>query len=175
MAFPETGNFLAYRFDNIQLLLVEDNPHMCRLMRAMLLGLGVTSIQVAPNGNVAIKMLQDGAFDLVIADLAMKPMDGLEMTRLVRTADNSPCPTIPIIMMTGHSERHLVEAARDAGISEFLCKPLTAQALYARIVSAIEQPRDFIRTGNFFGPDRRRRQKDAYAGLDRRQTEPVPA
>ncbi|PHR54742.1 MAG: two-component system response regulator [Robiginitomaculum sp.] len=146
---------------------------MARLVRTLLAAIGLGNIQIARDGTEAFEALQNNSFDLMITDLAMRPIDGLEMTRMIRNSEDSPCPTIPIIMMTGHSERHLVEEARDAGANEFLCKPLTAQNLYQRIVSVVEQPRMFVRTSAFFGPDRRRRVDEAYAGAERRIAAPL--
>ena len=71
-------------------------------------------------------------------------------------------------MITGHTERHRVEAARDAGVTEFLAKPITAAHLFSRIAEIVERPRAFVRCESYFGPDRRRRQIDDYAGPWRR-------
>ena len=59
-------------------------------------------------------------------------------------------------MLTGHTEKARVTAARDAGITEFLAKPISAKALYQRIVNVVANPRPFIKTKTYFGPDRRR-------------------
>ena len=82
----------------------------------------------------------------------MKPMDGLEFTRDVRTRRDSPNPFVPIIMITGHTEKHRVEAARDAGVTEFLAKPITAQSLFSRIAEIVERPRAFVRCDSLFRP-----------------------
>jgi DNA-binding response OmpR family regulator len=71
-------------------------------------------------------------------------------------------------MLTGHSERHRVEAARDAGVTEFLAKPITAVNLLTRITEIVERPRAFVRCDSYFGPDRRRRTFEDYAGPWRR-------
>jgi DNA-binding response OmpR family regulator len=75
---------------------------------------------------------------------------------------------VPIIMITGHTEKHQVEAARDAGITEFLIKPITAQSLFSRITEVVERPRAFVRCESYFGPDRRRRNVESYTGPWRR-------
>ena len=116
----------------------------------------------------AIQILRERKSDLVLSDMAMKPMDGLEFTRHVRNSEQSPNPFVPIIMITGHTERHRVEAARDAGVTEFLAKPITAAHLFSRIAEIVERPRAFVRCESYFGPDRRRRQIDDYAGPWRR-------
>jgi len=74
---------------------------------------------------------------------------------------------VPIIMLTGHTEMHRVIEARDSGVHEFIAKPISAKGLYSRIKSIIDKPRQFVRVGLYFGPDRRRRQVDWKSG-DRR-------
>jgi len=101
----------------------------------------------------------------------MEPMDGLEFTRAVRMDPTSPNPFIPIIMLTGHTEMHRIVEARDAGVTEFLAKPVTANGVYARIKSVVENPRPFIKTDRYLGPSRRRRQQD-IGGANRRKGSP---
>jgi CheY-like chemotaxis protein len=158
-------------FENLRALIVEDNAHMRSLLRALLNSIGVKDIAEAANGQHAIEVLRERRSDLVLSDLAMKPMDGLEFTRYVRTHEQSPNPYVPIIMISGHTERYRVEAARDAGVTEFLAKPITAQTLFSRIAEIVEHPRAFVRCGNYFGPDRRRRLSADYAGPRRRKDE----
>jgi hypothetical protein len=61
-----------------------------------------------------------------------------------------------------------VEAARDAGVTELLAKPVTAGHLFARIAEIVERPRAFVRTDTYFGPDRRRHRAEGYPGPWRR-------
>jgi DNA-binding response OmpR family regulator len=102
----------------------------------------------------------------------MFPLDGVEFTRMVRNAPDSRNPYLPIIMMTGHSERYRVMDARDAGVTEFVAKPLTAKAVLERIHAVIYRPRPFVRTAEYFGPDRRRKDDPGFAGPWRRSTDP---
>jgi DNA-binding response OmpR family regulator len=71
-------------------------------------------------------------------------------------------------MLTGHSEKRRVMTARDAGVTEFLAKPISAKGLYQRILNVVVSPRPFIRTKSYFGPDRRRNTTNTYIGIDRR-------
>jgi two-component system, chemotaxis family, chemotaxis protein CheY len=155
-------------FEHLKVLIVEDNQHMRTLLRTLLNSLGVRDTLEAANGAAALELMRDRRCDLILADLAMKPMDGLEFSREVRTSKNSPNPFVPIIMVTGHTERHHVQAARDAGITEFMAKPVTAKNLFARIAEIIERPRPFVRCEGYFGPDRRRKNLENYAGPWRR-------
>jgi two-component system, chemotaxis family, chemotaxis protein CheY len=100
----------------------------------------------------------------------MEPVNGCELTKLIRTASDSPNHYVPIIMLTAYAERSKVEAARDAGVTEFCAKPVTATELYRKVAAAINAPRSFIRTSVYFGPDRRRRKDDSYKGDERRES-----
>lgn len=69
----------------------------------------------------------------------------------------------------GHNEKQRVTAARDAGVTEFLAKPISAKALYQRVVNIVANPRPFIKTKVYFGPDRRRAINPNYIGPERRK------
>jgi DNA-binding response OmpR family regulator len=71
-------------------------------------------------------------------------------------------------MLTGHSEKSRVLRARDAGVTEFLCKPISAKGLYQRILNVVVNPRPFVQTKDYFGPDRRRTPSANYVGPERR-------
>ena len=69
----------------------------------------------------------------------------------------------------GHTEAHRITYARDIGATEFLCKPISAKSLYSRIISIIENERQFVRSEDFFGPDRRRRATGVPKGIEERR------
>ena len=75
--------------------------------------------------------------------------------------------------MTGHSEKSRVTEARDAGVTEFVAKPVKAQTLLTRIEAVILRPRPFVRSPSYFGPDRRRTGTKDYAGPFRRADDGV--
>lgn len=139
------------------ILVVDDNPHMRRIVKEILRTLGVGAVKDASDGADALKTMRVIPVDIVIADLDMSPLDGLEFTRLVRTGKDSPNRYMPIIMLTAHTESFRVLQARDAGVNEFLAKPISVRRLYARLDAVIRRPRVFVQTRRFFGPDRRRR------------------
>ena len=155
-------------FDHLKALIVEDNVHMRALLRSLLAALGINHVYEAGNGADAFVILRDKSPDMILTDLSMKPVDGIDFTREVRLSHDSPNAYVPIIMITGHTERHKVEAARDAGVTEFLAKPITAQGLFLRIAEIVERPRPYVRCVEYFGPDRRRRRDETFAGPWRR-------
>jgi two-component system chemotaxis response regulator CheY len=155
--------------ETLRVLVVEDNPHMRTLLRSLLNSAGIYQIQEAKDGAAGLEILHARKCDLILCDLAMAPMDGLAFTRDVRRSKESANPFAPIIMISGYTERHRVEEARDAGVTEFLVKPITAQSLFNRIAEIMERPRAFVRCAGYFGPDRRRKTNEAYSGPWRRQ------
>ena len=154
---------------HLKALVVEDNAHMRTLLRTILLGLGVGEVHEAQDGGQAFTLLGRGATDLVVTDLVMAPMDGIAFVHALRNSANSPNPFLPVIMVSGHTERTRILAARDAGVTEFVAKPITAKNLLLRIMEIVDRPRPFVRGEGYFGPDRRRRNDAFYVGPWRRE------
>jgi CheY-like chemotaxis protein len=155
--------------DRLRLLLVDDNPHMIHVTKTILRGFGIKEFQEALNAKDGFELVKATTFDLIITDYAMAPVDGCEFTKLLRTAADSPNHFVPVIMLTAYAEKSTVEAARDAGVTEFCAKPITATDLYRKVCSVINSPRSFVRTSVYFGPDRRRRTNDGFKGTERRE------
>lgn len=156
---------------SLNILLVDDNQHMRAIASAILQSAGIRNIREVSDGAMALEALRAHAVDLAIVDFNMFPLDGVEFTRLVRNSADSPNPYLPIIMMTGHSEKSRVYEARDAGVTEFVVKPITAKAVFDRIQAVIMRPRSFVKTEDYFGPDRRRIASPDYKGPMRRSTD----
>ena len=158
---------------SLDILLADDNPNMRAIVSALLKSVGVGRVREVEDGGAALEALRARPADIAIVDFRMLPIDGVTFTQLIRTAKDSPNPYLPIIMMTGHSEKRRVTEARDVGVTEFVTKPVNAQALLGRIESVIMRPRPFIRCGDYFGPDRRRTQLENYTGPFRRESDMV--
>jgi len=161
-----------YQLDKLTVLVADDSETIRKLLETLLRSLGIGRTVSVVDGSAALEVLHKREIDILIADLAMKPMDGLELVKRIRTDPDSPRRTLPVILMTAHSERHLIEAARDAGVNEAVAKPLSARALWLRIQAVLERPRDFIRAPTYAGPDRRRRPDPSYKGPERRVSDP---
>ena len=155
---------MAYNFKDVTILIVDDNFPMLTLLKAMLTKFGVGTIVTASNGDIAFNKYCKYNPDIVISDWMMDPSDGVDLAREIRVNKSSPNPYVPFILMTGFSEEHRVISARDVGITEFLLKPFSAVDLYKRLVTIIEAPRQFVKSEDFFGPDRRRRRSGDFDG-----------
>lgn len=137
---------------------------MSKILRVMLQGFGVRLIEECRDAETAIESLAAFNPDLLVVDYMLSEMDGLELTKFVRTHDSSPNKYLPVLMVTGYTDRSRVIEAINAGVNEFLAKPVRPIDLYQRLIAMIERPRRFIRVEGYFGPDRRRRQDPRFHG-----------
>src|ERR1041384_3451501 len=139
---------MAVRIDfaKLRFLVIDDNAHMRRILRTLLQGFGGREVYEAEDGASGLEAFTHYVPDIVLTDWAMPIFDGLELTQMIRQPGANANPFVPIIMVTGHTEKARVTAARDAGITEFLAKPISAKALYQRIVNVVANPRPFIRS-----------------------------
>jgi CheY-like chemotaxis protein len=156
-------------FHRLRFLVVDDNAHMRRIVRQLLHGFGSREIYEAEDGAAGLEAFTGHNPDILITDWAMPIFDGIELTKTIRQPGGNANPFVPVIMLSGHSEKRRVMEARDAGVTEFLAKPIAAKALYERVLSIVLSPRPFIQTKNYFGPDRRRNANSNYAGPERRK------
>ncbi len=159
---------MSFDFEKLRVLVVEDTIPMRNLIVAVLDTIGIKKIVQAGDGENAYQKFKDMPVDMIITDWLMDPMDGIELTKKIRNDKDSPNKYVPVIMITGYSAMKRVEEARDAGVTEFLTKPFTAQDIGKRIAYAINKPRKFIGSDDFFGPDRRRITIPNYKGPFRR-------
>ena len=154
-------------FETLSILVVDDSAHMRHLLHTLLHSLGVPQVHLAANGEEGWALYKKHEPDLILTDAAMMPVDGFEFAKKLRSQTSDMEATVPIIMISGHTELTAVERARDIGITEFLSKPISARALYERLILVLDRPRAFIETPTYRGPDRRRRSRP-FAGEDRR-------
>lgn len=159
---------MPFDFKKLTILVVEDTAPMRKLITSVLETLGVGRIYSADNGERGFDIFKRENPDIVVADWHMEPISGIELTREIRSNVTSPNRMAPIILVTGYSALNRVAEARDAGVTEFLVKPFSANDLAKRIAYVINKPRDFIDCKTYFGPDRRRRSSPDYAGPFRR-------
>jgi signal transduction histidine kinase/CheY-like chemotaxis protein len=123
----------------LRLLLVEDNLINRQVATAFLAPLN-SQIDTAENGREALQALSEGAYDLVLMDVRMPVMDGLEATRAIR-AMTAPAADLPIVALTANAAEADERACREAGMDAYTAKPLSPQALYDAMLQAWSQAR----------------------------------
>ncbi len=137
----------------LKFLVIDDSTFMRRIIATMLHGFGVRHIEEAENGTAGLEAAAVFKPDIIITDSLMPAMDGTEFTRTIRNPESNCNCFVPIIMLTGATEQWRVLDARDVGVTEFLSKPIAAKALYQRIVATLTEPKRFVKTETYFGPD----------------------
>ena len=148
---------------NLEVLIVDDIPSVRALLRSQLHAFGIHNIREADDGITGLEVLARENIDLVITDWAMKPMDGVEFTRRLRSAGPSKNHTLPVLMVSNHTEYSLIKGALDAGITQFLAKPLTTKSLGARLAAMFGGRDSEARMHPVDGGDRRRVFAEGYA------------
>ena len=161
--------FMTHNLSELAVLVVDDDGNMRKLLRTLLATMGIKGVVEAESATGAILELHQHDIDVVITDLSMQPMNGIDLVRMVRMGRDSPNPHIPVIMLTGHTELDLVREARDVGIDEFVAKPVSVRGLYERLDAIATHPRPIVRSQRYVGPDRRAQRKSAHQGKERRR------
>ncbi len=155
-----------YDLTQLSVLVVEKHHPMRAMLREILRELGVKNVFDTDTPEKGFEIFNQDEPDLVLIDWA-PDFDGIGLLEKIRMDENSNHPFVPVIMVTAHSEVDRVIEARDAGMTEYLTKPVSAKRVYQRISKIVESNRKFIRISEFFGPDRRRK-KTELTGDERR-------
>jgi two-component system chemotaxis response regulator CheY len=171
---------LQRQIETLKILVVDDEPNMRKVVRTMLLAMGIKTVYEAADGMAGLDAIRKHMPHLVIVDWEMPLIDGAQFVRMVRQPMEFPAPDIPIIMLSGHGDRwRVVEAAR-LGAHEYLLKPVSTTALLERIVTILTIPRPFMSLDGYYGPAPRKMfantrpvDKEAWQA-DLRPAKPVP-
>lgn len=124
----------------LRVAVVDDSEPMRKLLALMLTAFGVRQVRVFADGIAAMEAMQAEAFDLLLCDWHMRPVDGLTLTRRIRHFEDGGLAGMPIIMVTGTTDEVRLREACAAGVSYVVVKPITPAVLLDRIVWAITNP-----------------------------------
>ena len=144
------------RRNDIKTLVLDDNRQMIALFVAILEAFGFTKIWRATTIAEAQDLCMDHQFELILADQRVDQTSGLEFVRWLRDPAVSPLQFVPVIMISSYSERKRIIEAIASGVDEFLVKPVRPVDIARRIDAVTYKRRKFVKTINYFGPDRRR-------------------
>lgn len=158
---------------DVVVLVVEDNKFMRGIIADLLRQVGFQRIVFACDGKEGIKQFTTWLPKIVFLDWNMPEMDGVAFAAWVRRSPESANPETPIVMISGNNQEQEIVRARDAGVNEFIAKPVTAALIQERLRSIFGEPRKFVRSSRYSGPCRRRRKNVDYKGQLRRLSDPV--
>jgi len=116
----------------LRILLAEDNLVNQRVARGLLESRG-HAVTVAASGREAVRLAAEGAFDLVLMDVQMPEMDGLEATQAIRAAEAGSLRRLPIVAMTAHAMKGDAERCFEAGMDDYVSKPVKPSLLFAAV------------------------------------------
>ena len=139
----------------LSFLLADPNPHSTAIIHGILRGFSANRVVEVRNHRDAIQVLNEQKIDLMMVEPNLPKGGGLAFVRSIRQDPNSPCRTIPILVITGDTRTTMIKAARDCGANMVIAKPMSPASLYERLTWVAFHPRKFIETATYFGPDRR--------------------
>jgi len=138
-------------------LVADPSVHMAELVAGMLRTLKSRLVDVTHTPADTQRALASRSYRLMLVDAGMCSDQEFLLLRELRQAEQNPNRHLPIIMMAAAPSAALIAAARDAGVTEFLRKPFSAQHIQLRLDAIKSSPRPFVAAETYAGPDRRRR------------------
>lgn len=157
-----------FSLHDVSLLIVDESVVVRSLIKWALKSSAAGAIREAADGTQAMRVLERFSPDVILVNWRTQPIEGLAFVRRIRNSETNAHAYARIVMLSKCRRYRQVLAARDAGVDEFLVKPLSRAGLLAGIRAVIDNPRPFSRTDGYFGPDRRRKQI-AHDGPERRK------
>src|ERR1700749_2839691 len=120
-------------YETLRFLIVDDNTAVRVIIKEILRGFGARTIEWAQDGAAALQIMKGQSFDVLITDMVMPGVGGVDLTKAVRSGSLPPKANSPIILLSGNMDRASLVAARNAGVSEFVAKPVVVAHLHARL------------------------------------------
>ena len=117
---------------NMKILVVDDMSTMRRIVKNIMKQLGFANVEEAENGVDALNKLRAESFGFVISDWNMPVMTGIDLLRAIRADDK--LKTIPVLMVTAEAQKENLIEAIQAGVSNYIVKPFTAEVLQEKLI-----------------------------------------
>lgn len=127
-------------YSNIRIMVVDDQSTMRKIIRQLLSRIGNFNVIEASNGLEALKVLNDSAMrkpDVIISDLHMDGMDGIELCNKMRLSKVVGVKEIPVLILTGESDEFILKVSKQVGAFSILSKPIGAPELKTHLSSAL--------------------------------------
>ncbi len=156
-------------------LVLDDNGPSLDILSQVVSGFGVNQLHRAESVKDAQELVKSKTFDLVISDVQIPDVDGIEFINWLRREGPENNRYVPVILVTGHTRTTDIFRTRDAGANFTVAKPITPKVLLERIFWVAREERAFIECEAYVGPDRRFKYEGPPAGMDGRRRDDLPA
>ena len=123
----------------VRVLVVEDNDFIRELVVTMLREIGFRDIAQARDGHDALSQIETADPGLIICDISMQPMDGLEFVETLRQHSWPHAAEVPVIFLTSHTEAPIVKRAFKLGVEAYVVKPVQKKQLEVRVMTTLER------------------------------------
>ena len=125
---------IQVKLEDLKVLVVADSHSVRQALKRFLLEMPVETVETAMDGADAIAKLRAFPADLAICDLHLVPLDSIGFTRRLRSADDSPNPKLPVLMLTADATAAQLRSALGAGANDFMFKPIRLDELRRKIL-----------------------------------------
>lgn len=142
-------------FGSLNVMVVESGSLERNILVQVLTGFKVKGVVKYSNANDAMEHLQHETTDLLIVGSATGEMDSYAFIRCLRHSADLAVQMLPVILLTGHTQHDNIIRARDCGANFVVAKPITPYVLYGRMAWLARDPRKFVTSEDYTGPDRR--------------------
>lgn len=156
-------------------LVLDDNGASLDILSQVVSGFGVKQLFRAETVADAQAQVKVKTFDLIISDVQMPEIDGIEFINWLRREAPETNRYVPVILVTGHTRTSDIFRTRDAGANFTVAKPITPKVLLERIFWVAREERAFIECDAYVGPDRRFKHEGPPIGMDGRRRDDLPA
>jgi two-component system chemotaxis response regulator CheY len=158
---------------DLSILIADPSPYVRTIVLGMLRGFGAGKMIEAADMPTAVEALRANRIDVILCDAGLPPDGGFTLTRNIRRDSASEHRAIPILLMTSDTRETTITEGRDAGANMVVAKPLSPANLYDRLAGVAFNPRQYIDTATYFGPDRRFKNVGGPNGIGRRRSDAI--
>src|ERR1700744_6076063 len=162
---------LKINFRDLVILIADANPYMSMLLHSMLRAFGANKVLEARDTSTVLQTLENRRIDLFMCDVRLPKDGGMSLVKVIRNMVSNENRTMPILLMTSDTSESTIKGARDVGANMVIAKPMSPKALYERLAWIAFNPRPFVDTATYFGPDRRFKIEGYPNGVGRRKSD----
>ena len=157
--------------NQVRVLIVGWKPNSNQFLRSVLASLGLPSFTRLLRSDEALTVLREQGFELVICTEEAEPLGPAQFTQALRRDTYSRDSTVPVIVITSSITLKDFQTLRDVGADDIMCPPMSAESIEKRLQRLLLQPRKYVNSKAFQGPERRRGPRAEFAGEERRRGE----